>query len=150
DQALVVEQLQRRVHRAGAGLPDSVAALCDLLNHLVAVHRPLGEQGQDGRPHVTALAAIVAAATPSAPSSARAEAEPGAEARPEAGAKARAETGTEALIAGLVAEVFEEFPSGLSPRAVQGAPLSGAMTGAEAEAGVTGERSLGGSEWVAH
>ena len=54
DQALVVQQLQRRVNRTGAGLPDSVAAFGDLLDHLVAVHRPLGQQHQNGRPHVAA------------------------------------------------------------------------------------------------
>ena len=57
DQALVVQQLQRRVHRPGAGLPDPVAALGDLLDHFVAVHRPLGQQRQDGRSHVAATSA---------------------------------------------------------------------------------------------
>src|SRR5262249_13318992 len=54
DQALVLQLLQRRVHRPGAGLPDAVAALRDLLDELVAVPRLLGEQRQGSRPDVTA------------------------------------------------------------------------------------------------
>ena len=119
DQAFVVQQLQRRVDRPGAGPPDPVAALGDLLDHLVAVHRPLGQQRQDGRPHVAAASAAGAATTPSAAPSARAE----AEARAEAGTESRPETGAEALVAGVVAKVFEEFPPGLTPGVVQGAPV---------------------------
>src|SRR5262245_7121465 len=54
DQALVLQLLQRRVHRPGAGLPDAVAALRDLLDQLVAVPGLLGEQRQGGGPYVTA------------------------------------------------------------------------------------------------
>src|SRR5262249_56261647 len=54
DQALVLQLLQRRVHRPGAGLPDAVAALRDLLDQLVAVPGLLGEQRQGGGPDVTA------------------------------------------------------------------------------------------------
>src|SRR5262249_44373079 len=54
DQALVLQLLQRRVHRPGAGLPDAVTALRDLLDELVAVPRLLGEQRQGGSPDVTA------------------------------------------------------------------------------------------------
>ena len=65
DQALVDQQLQRRVDRAGAGLPQFLAAFGDLLDHLVAVHRALGEQDQDGSADVTAPAApaVTAAAS---------------------------------------------------------------------------------------
>src|SRR6185312_7951322 len=52
DQALVLELLERRVHRAGARAPDSLAALLDLLHDLVAVARLLGEQQQRGRADV--------------------------------------------------------------------------------------------------
>ena len=54
DQALVLQLLERRVDRAGAGPPDSPAALADLLDDLVAVHRLLGQQGQRRRANVTA------------------------------------------------------------------------------------------------
>src|SRR5262252_6040452 len=54
DQALVLQLLQRRIHRPGAGLPDAVAALRDLLDELVAVPRLLREQRQGSRPDVTA------------------------------------------------------------------------------------------------
>src|SRR5580692_2750782 len=69
DQALVLEQLEHRVDRAGAGSPCSLAALLDLFDHLVAVHRAVGEQGEDGgadvtaaRPRPTSAAAAVAEA----------------------------------------------------------------------------------------
>src|SRR5581483_3245347 len=93
DQSLVDEQLQRRVDRAGAGPPQAVAALADLLDHLVAVHRPLGEQREDGRTDVTAPA-------PSAPPAAAAMAATRT-AGTEAEATARTEAGSEA---GTVAE----------------------------------------------
>ena len=48
-QALVLELLQRRVDRSGAGLPRAAAAPADLLDDLVAVHRLLGQQGQHRR-----------------------------------------------------------------------------------------------------
>src|SRR3546814_152129 len=47
DQALVLELLDRRVDRAGARLPRPLAALGDLLDHLISVHRLLGEDGED-------------------------------------------------------------------------------------------------------
>src|SRR6202008_4829178 len=92
------------------------------------------------------------------------EANPGPEPRPEAGTETRPEagpeTGAEALIAGVVAEVLAEFPSGLAPDVMHGTPLCGIGigigTGAEAESGAesgaqaTGEWSVGGSEWIAH
>ena len=61
-QALVDEQLKRRVDRAGAGPPQVLAALGDLLDHLVAVHRPFGEQLEDRGADVAALAASSPAA----------------------------------------------------------------------------------------
>ena len=65
NQSLVDQQLQGRVDRAGAGLPQVLAALGDLLDDLVAVHRPLGEQHQDGGTDVTTAAAPAVAAAPS-------------------------------------------------------------------------------------
>ena len=70
DQALVLEHLQRRVDRAGARGPGPLGALLDLFDHLVAVHRALGEQGEDGgadvtaaRPRPAAPAAVAGTAT---------------------------------------------------------------------------------------
>ena len=54
DQALVLELADRRVDRAGARGPAAAAALGDGLHQLVAVHRLLGEEQQDGRPDVAA------------------------------------------------------------------------------------------------
>src|SRR5215471_9991908 len=55
DQPLVLQLLQRRVDRSGAGPPHAVAPLADLLDDLVAVHRPVGQQGQRRGAHVAAL-----------------------------------------------------------------------------------------------
>src|SRR6266511_3719352 len=44
DQALVLQQLQGRVDRARARPPYAAGPLVELLDHLVAVHRALGEQ----------------------------------------------------------------------------------------------------------
>ena len=158
DQALVVEQLQRRVDRAGAGSPDSVAAFGDLLDHLVAVHRPLGQQHQNRRSHVAAPATAAATTAPSAArtSKAGAETESATEAGAEARAKARAKTRAEAgavMPAGVIAEVFAEFSSGLPPGpwiGVQGTPIQGAGPEAESEAWPAGEWHVARSEWVAH
>src|SRR3954454_5787560 len=46
DQALVVEQLDGRVDGTGARPPGPAAALANLLDHLVAVHRPVEEEEQ--------------------------------------------------------------------------------------------------------
>jgi hypothetical protein len=123
------------------------------------VHRPFGQQRQDGCPHVTAASAAGTAATPSA-ATAAAETEPGPETGTEAGAEPRAETWPEALIAGVIAEVFAEFPSGLPPGVMQGTPSpasgwcpqcrTGVGADTESEARTTGEWSAGGSEWIGH
>src|SRR5215470_1561375 len=55
DQPLVLQLLQRRVDGSRAGPPHAVAPLADLLDDLVAVHRPLGQQGQRRGTHVAAL-----------------------------------------------------------------------------------------------
>ncbi len=86
EQAFVDEQLQRRVDRAGARLPQLLAALVDLLDHLVAVHRPVGEQLEDRGAHVTAPAASAAAGS-AAPAAAAAGAE--AEAGPKPPGRSR-------------------------------------------------------------
>ena len=54
DQALVLELLDGRVDRAGARLPGAAAALGDLLDDLVAVHRLDGEHVEDRGADVTA------------------------------------------------------------------------------------------------
>jgi hypothetical protein len=56
DQALVLEQLEGRVDRPRARPPDAAGARLQLLDHLVAVHGPLGQQGQDRGPDVAAAA----------------------------------------------------------------------------------------------
>src|SRR6202034_1903189 len=92
NQPLVDQQLQGRVDRAGARLPQVLAPLGDLLDDFVTVHRSLGEQHQDGSTNVsTAAAPAVTAAS----STASGRAEAGAEA---AGAEAAgaAATGTAA------------------------------------------------------
>src|SRR5215213_166362 len=63
DQPLVLEHLQGGVDRAGAGGPGPAGSLLELFDHLVAVHRPLGEQGEDGGPDVAAPRPHPAAAT---------------------------------------------------------------------------------------
>src|SRR3954451_21540006 len=60
NQALVVEQLDGRIDGTGARAPGPAAALANLLDHLVAVHRPVEEEEQGGRTDV-------AAASPRAP-----------------------------------------------------------------------------------
>src|SRR5215813_11712506 len=57
DQALVFEQLQRRVDRAGARPPNATSALVEFLDHLVPVHRTLREEREDRRAHVAATTA---------------------------------------------------------------------------------------------
>src|SRR5215472_4082694 len=66
DQALVLELCQRRVYRPWAGLPEAAAALADLLDDLVAVHRLLGKQRERRCAHIAALGPA-AAASPVAP-----------------------------------------------------------------------------------
>ena len=78
DQSLVFQGLQGGVDRAGARLPDPATSIGELGDDLVAVHRLLGQEGQDRRPDV-------------APADLGAPAEAGPEAH------ASAEAGTEAL-----------------------------------------------------
>src|SRR6202045_3856846 len=73
NQSLVDQQLQGRVDRARARLPQVLAPLGDLLDDFVAVHRSLGQQHQDGGANVT-TAAPPAGAAASPPASGRAEA----------------------------------------------------------------------------
>jgi hypothetical protein len=47
-ESLILELLQSRVHRPGAGLPDAVGALTERLHDLVAVSGLLCQQGEDG------------------------------------------------------------------------------------------------------
>src|SRR5438132_2953604 len=54
DQELVLELLQGRVHRARARPPPSTAALLELLDDLVPVHRPIEQHGQDRGPDAAA------------------------------------------------------------------------------------------------
>jgi hypothetical protein len=57
DQALVLEELQGRVDGAGTRLPYAAAAISELADDLVAVHRLLGEQGENCGPDVAATGA---------------------------------------------------------------------------------------------
>src|SRR5512144_1162279 len=67
DEALVFELADGRVDRARAGCPAPAGAVADRLHQLVAVHRLLGEQQQDGGADVTARCssppAVTAAST---------------------------------------------------------------------------------------
>ena len=103
DQALVGEHLQRRVDRPGAGPPHAAAALGELGDDLVAVHRLLGEQPQDRQPDVSATrpgaASTTAVATATAP---RVEPGPEGRAEPRAEAGRRAAVPAAATAAGLV------------------------------------------------
>ena len=145
DQSLVDEQLQGGVDRTGAGLPYVTGALGDLLDHLVAVHRPFGQQGQDRGPDVTAPAAAAAVSTTTAPP---ARAEAGTEAWPEAepGAEAAAwtETGRTVAAGHLPAHLIAE----MSPSV----PTCGARRGeAEAaEAGAAHLRAVELGKWGVH
>jgi hypothetical protein len=116
------------------------------------VHRPLGQQRQNGCSHVTApSAAGTAAAPPAASPASEAGAETGAETRAEATAETGAETEWSLVSACLVVtEVFDEFLSGMPPGAVHCTSLRGTGAEAEAEARPAGERSAGRSELVVH
>ncbi len=78
DEFLVGEQLEDGVDRTGTWPPRTVAAFGKLVDHLIAVHRGLGEQGEKRRADVAApdLRAATAAAGEETPS-ARAEARAG-------------------------------------------------------------------------
>src|SRR5580700_520698 len=60
DQALILKLLKRRVDRARARPPDAAAALADLLDDLVAVHRLLGQERERRRADVAAPGAPAA------------------------------------------------------------------------------------------
>src|SRR5699024_7200119 len=54
DQPLVLKLGQRRIHRARARAPATFGAFFQRLDHLVPVHRRLGQQTGQGRPDVAA------------------------------------------------------------------------------------------------
>ena len=62
DQTLVFEELEGRVHGAGARPPGAAAVLFEPLHDLVAVHRLVRQGEQDRRPDVAALGARPGAA----------------------------------------------------------------------------------------
>ena len=74
DEALVLQELEGGVDRAGARSPHAVGALLELLDHLVAVHRPLAQEREGGGPHVAAPGPAAGATTPASAGSAEAEA----------------------------------------------------------------------------
>jgi hypothetical protein len=51
-QALVFEELQRRINRACAGAIKSAGPRFELLDDLIAMLRPVVEQRQDGEPYL--------------------------------------------------------------------------------------------------
>src|SRR5271167_2358835 len=150
NQPLVDQQLQGRVDRTGARLPQVLAPLGDLLDDFVAVHRSLGEQDQDGRTDVTAPAAPAGAAASSA-ASGRAEAA-GAEATgTEAASETSAEAGPErpVMTGVVVADQATELTASLPALFVQCA----AVQGCESEARwprPTRERPAHMGKWVVH
>jgi hypothetical protein len=115
------------------------------------VHRPLGQQHQNGGADVaTAAARTVSAAPPTALAGAEAESA-GSETPTEAGSETRTETRAERpVVAGIVtADKVAELATGLPALLVHCTP----SMGVEAEAlcsGSTGERSLYMGEWVVH
>jgi hypothetical protein len=117
------------------------------------VHRPLGQQHQNGGADVATLATPARSATPStawAGAEAQAESagtETPAETGPEAGPEARAEG---PVVAGVVtADVVAEIATGLPTLLVQGTPCM--RVEAEAlGAGASGERPAFMGEWVVH
>jgi len=124
DQTLVDQQLQGRVDRPGAGLPQVLAALGDLLDDLVAVHRSLGEQDQDGGPDVTSTTApAVATATSTART--------GGEARTEARVEPAAESGSERTVvpAAVGPHQVAKFTAGLPALLGNGATVLRRETG---------------------
>ena len=64
DQALVLELLKGRVDGARAGRPVAVAPLGDDLDDLVAVHRLLGEEREDGGADISAAGTTAGAERP--------------------------------------------------------------------------------------
>src|SRR5699024_6760019 len=94
DQPLLLERPQRRVDRAGAGLPGGVRPLRDRRDDAVAVARLLGEQREDRPADVAAPAAAGAAETAAG----------AAEAGTETGTESRAEATTLAPLAPSAAE----------------------------------------------
>jgi hypothetical protein len=139
-----------------------LTAFGDLLDHLVAVHRPVGEQLEDRGTHVTAPAASAATGSAAAASArstgtARAEAagtEAEAATRAEAtGTECRSETeATGVAAAAVFTDVVAEVATGLSALFV----LDAAVSGTESESWTTHEwaleLTLWGSfiEWGAH
>src|SRR5262249_25993319 len=91
---LVGELLQRRVDAAGARCPRALAALADLADDLVAVHRLLGEQRKDRGADVAAAGLVAAAEM------ARLEATPRTEARAAAPSPAASAADVEDVEAG--------------------------------------------------
>jgi hypothetical protein len=108
------------------------------------MHRPFGEQFEDGGAHVAAPAPAAPAAASAAPGSeaeaaARIESELESAARPEA--EVGLKSGAEGVVGGpVLAKVLAELASSLSPLLMEGA----SVTGSEAEA--TGRWC----EWVGH
>jgi hypothetical protein len=64
-QSLVFEQLESRIDRSRAGLPDPAAALVDLVDELVSIEWALGQQDEQRSSDVTASSP--ASAKPAAP-----------------------------------------------------------------------------------
>ena len=103
DQALVLEELERGVHRAGAGTPGAAGALLELLHDLVAVHGLVGERQQDGGADVAALGPGPGAAAEAGAEAVRAVPVAGRPPpRPALAAPAEAEARRAALAAGAV------------------------------------------------
>src|SRR5262249_30503601 len=67
---LLLHRLEGRVDRAGSGVPGAAAAVRELLDDLVAVHRRLREEAEDGRLDIAPTGAVAAAERPEAARSA--------------------------------------------------------------------------------
>src|ERR1700722_5179274 len=149
NQPLVDQQLQGRVDRTGARLPQVLAPLGDLLDDFVAVHRSLGEQHQDGGTNVsTAAAPAVAAASSTASGRAEAWAEAtGTEAASESSAEAGPERPV--MTGVVVADQATELTASLPALLVQGAAVQGCESEARRPRPAR-ERPAHMGKWVVH
>src|SRR3984957_105623 len=154
NQPLVDQQLQGRVDRAGARLPQVLAPLGHLLDDFVTVHRSLGEQHKDGGATAT-TAAAPAVAPASSTAAGRAEAGTEAAGAEATGTEAASETSAEAgpertvMTGVVVADQAAELTASLPAVLVQCA----AVQGCESEARrprPTRERPAHMGKWVIH
>jgi len=118
------------------------------------VHRPFGEQFQDGGTHVTAFAATASVTGSAATATATARAESGAEARTEPGTEARAEFAgakrTAAVITEVITQFAARFPAVFAQVAMGCRAEAEGRAACRAETGLHTEGAVGWGEWGVH